>query len=186
MQKSVSEKFIGILKGAFSAIPSAGKAVDKVSSSHAHDVLADVQKNGAKFLVGGPEYISEMSVKPSLVTDIPTNARIRDEETFGPSASVYVIESDADAIALANDSSYGLSAAVHSTNWERALKVCRQLEYGQVSVNQMTVADAATQPIRGVKGSGWGQSNSIWGIREFMVEKAINFASSEEGKSFMH
>lgn len=125
-----------------SKIPSAGDSVTKQSATHAYDVLIDAQSKGAEFLVGGPEYLTETSLKPTLVTNISRDARIRDEETFGPSASVYMAEDDDDAIALANDSVYGLNAAVHSASWEHAFNVASQLEYGQVHVNDMTSTDS--------------------------------------------
>lgn len=162
-------------------IPTAGVAVDDASAQHAYDVLVDAQSNGATFLVGTPKYNSKNSLQPALLTDVTPKARIWDEETFGPSATVYVFNTDEQAIECANDSAYGLSAAVHSTNWERAYNVSRQLEYGQVSVNNMTVSDNPVQPIGGVKGSGWGQSNAIWGIREFIVEKCINMGPTKGG-----
>jgi len=105
-------------------------------------VLIDAQSKGGKFLVGGPEYLSPTSLKPALVTNISVDARIRDEETFGPSASVYIVESDEEAIELANDSAYGLNAAVHSKSWEHAFEVASQLEYGQVHINDMTCTDS--------------------------------------------
>ena len=178
VQRSIADRFLPLLKSEMQKIPSAGTAVDSSSASHALDILLDAQKRGAEFLFGSPEYVGTNSLKPALVTNVVREARIRDEETFGPSATVYVVDTDDDAVRLANDSTYGLNAAVHSTNWERALKVCRQLDYGQVFVNNMTPADAATQPIQGVKGSGWGSSNSIWGIREFMIDKVISLGPS--------
>ncbi|PSN71503.1 aldehyde dehydrogenase [Corynespora cassiicola Philippines] len=178
VHKNVYDKFIQILTGAFSKIPTAGDAVTKRSATHAYDVLVDAQEKGGKFLVGGPEYITETSLKPTLVTNISRDAQIFDDETFGPSASVYMAEDDDDAIAIANDSSYGLNAAVHSSSWEHAYDVGKQLEYGQVQINSLTTMDSPNQPIRGVKGSGWGQSNSIWGIHEFSIEKTLAFHSS--------
>jgi acyl-CoA reductase-like NAD-dependent aldehyde dehydrogenase len=73
---------------------------------------------------------------------VSRDARIFDEETFGPSASVYMAEDDDDAIAKANDTVYGLNAAVHSASWEHAYSVAKQLEYGQVHINNMTVNDS--------------------------------------------
>lgn len=117
--------------------------MSKQSATHAYDVLKDAQDKGAKFLAGGPDYLTATSLKPTLVTDVPWEARIRDEETFGPSASVYMAEDDNDAIAKANDSAYGLNAAVHSTSWEHAYNVAKQLEYGQVHINNMTCSDSS-------------------------------------------
>lgn len=85
--------------------------------------------------------MSSTKLKPTIVADIARGARIRDEETFGPSVSLYVAEDDDVAIAIANESAYGLSAAVHSGSWEHAFKVARQLEYGQVHINNMTTGD---------------------------------------------
>lgn len=185
VQRSVAETFIPMLKAAMESIPSAGTAVDDVGAKHAYDVLVDAKENGATFLVGEPKYLGTNSLRPVLVTDVTPKARIWDEETFGPSATVYVVESDEDAIERANDSAYGLSAAVHSQNWERAYGIARRLEYGQVQVNNMTVADAPSQPIRGVKGSGWGQSNAIWGIKEFTVEKCISMNPGKGAQAFV-
>lgn len=142
MHKAVYDEFIQILSAAISKIPKAGDAVTRQSATHAHDVLVDAQEKGAKFLVGGPEYLSATSLKPTLVTNVTRKARIWDEETFGPSASVYIAEDDEDAITKANDSAYGLTAAVHSKSWEHAYNVARQLEYGQVQINNMTCSDS--------------------------------------------
>lgn len=144
-------------------------------TQHAYDVLADAQDKGATFLAGGLQYLSETSLKPTLVTNVSRDARIFDEETFGPSASVFVAEDDDYAVEMANDTVYGLNAAVHSKSWEHAYAIAKQLHYGQVHVNNVTCTDAPTVAIQGVKGSGWGSSNSIWGIEEFTVQKSVYF-----------
>jgi acyl-CoA reductase-like NAD-dependent aldehyde dehydrogenase len=109
---------------------------------------------------------------------VSRDARIFDEETFGPSATVYIAEDDDDAVEKANDSAYGLNAAVHSKSWEHAYRIAKRLEYGQVHINAVTCSDVPGAPIKGVKGSGWGSSNSIWGIHEFSVEKSVYFHPS--------
>lgn len=103
------------------------------------------------------------------------DARIFDEETFGPSATVYIADDDDDAVEKANDSAYGLHAAVHSKSWEHAFDIAKRLQYGQVYINNVTTTDVPGAPIKGVKGSGWGTSNSIWGIKEFSIEKSVYF-----------
>ena len=142
---------------------------------HAYDVLADAQDKGATFLAGGLQYLSKTSLKPTLVANVSRDARIFDEETFGPSASIFVAESDDHAVEIANDTVYGLNAAVHSKSWEHAYAIAKQLQYGQVHVNNVTCTDNPTVAIQGVKGSGWGSSNSIWGIEEFTVQKSLYF-----------
>ncbi|KAF2639687.1 aldehyde dehydrogenase [Massarina eburnea CBS 473.64] len=177
VHKAVYDKFVAILSPIFSKMAKVGDAVTKQSAVHAYDVLKDAQDKGAKFLIGGPEYLSETSLKPTLVTNVSREMRIFDEESFGPSATIYVAEDDADAIAKANDSAYGLNAAVHSKSWEHAYNVAKELEYGQVHINSLTTQDSVGVPARGVKGSGWGQSNSIWGIHEFSIERTVYFHS---------
>jgi acyl-CoA reductase-like NAD-dependent aldehyde dehydrogenase len=122
-------------------IPQAGDAISKQAATHAHDLLVDAQKKGAKFLLGGPEFISETSVKPTILMNVSRDAVISDEETFGPSATIYVVENDEEAITKANDSAYGLNAGVHSKSWEHAYNVASQLEYGQVHINNMTTSE---------------------------------------------
>lgn len=114
----------------------------KQSATHAYDFLKDAREKGAKFLVGGPEYMSDTSLKPTLVTNVSKDAHMFDEEMFGPSATVYAAKDDDDAIAKANDSAYGLNAAVHSTSWEHAYNVAKQLESGQVHINNVTTTDS--------------------------------------------
>lgn len=204
VHKAIYDPFITILKSAMSRVPSAGNAVTQQSALHAHELLTEAAQMGAEFLYGGPEYLTATSLKPTLVTKVTKDMRIADEETFGPSASVYVAEDDADAIAIANDSKYGLNAAVHSKSWEHAYEVAKQLEYGQVHINNVTCTDSrklsafhcwcvfiadlilAGAPIRGVKGSGWGVSNSIFGIHEFSVEKTVYFHPGGQSSLFSH
>ncbi|OAF99560.1 ALDH-like protein [Paraphaeosphaeria sporulosa] len=173
VHRAVYDEFVKYLTAIFSHIPTAGDAVTKESAKHAYDVLSDAQDKGATFLVGGLEYLSETSLKPTLVTNVSRDARIFDEETFGPTATVYMAEDDDDAVEKANDSAYGLNAAVHSKSWERGYEIAKRLEYGQVHINNVTCSDAPGAPIKGVKGSGWGSSNSIWGINEFSIEKSV-------------
>ncbi|KAF2683990.1 aldehyde dehydrogenase [Lentithecium fluviatile CBS 122367] len=181
VHKAIYTPFTTLLTAIFSKIPSAGNAVHKAATDHAMVLLQEAQQKGAEVLTGGLEYLSETSLKPTLITGVTKDMRIADEETFGPSAAVYIAEDDEEAVRLANDSKYGLNAAVHSKSWEHAYEVARQLEYGQVHINNVTCTDSPGAPIQGVKGSGWGQSNSIWGIREFSVEKTVCFHPTGAG-----
>ena len=143
---AVAEEFQTHLLEAVSNHTTNGTAVTPGIAQHAHDVLQDAQANGSTLLVGKGEWDdspfnksddNKVSLRPTIVLN-PKN-RIVDEETFGPSASLYIIENDEQAIALANRSSYGLNATIHSSNMERALKMARELEYGQVHVNSISV-----------------------------------------------
>ena len=179
VHKKIYKPFLKHLTKVFQDMQSAGSAVNVQGAQHAYDMLKDAQDKGAKFLVGGLEYAdgdeTKACLRPTLLTGTNSDMRIWDDETFGPSASVFMFEDDEDGILKANDSKYGLSVAVHTTNWERGLRVAKALEYGQVQINSLTVYDQASVPIGGVKGSGWGNANSSWGLEEFLVEKTINF-----------
>ena len=179
VQKKVYKPFVEHLTKAFQDMTSAGSAVNVQGAQHAYDVLKDAQAKGAKFLVGGPQYVdgdkTRSCLRPSLVTNTNSDMQIWDDETFGPSASLFMFEEDEEGIFKANDSKYGLSSAVYTNDWERGLKVARSLDYGQVQINGLTAYDQVSLPIGGVKGSGWGNANSSWGLEEFLVEKTVNF-----------
>ncbi|KAI6872960.1 aldehyde dehydrogenase [Hortaea werneckii] len=181
--KSVAQRFQDLLVKAMADEPG-GTAVHSGIAEKAQSILQDAKDHGNEFLVGGPEMAVENGLKPSIVlVDSKTNKddlKIVDEETFGPSASLYVVEDDAEAIQLANRSAYGLNATIHS-NMERALKMGRELEYGQVHVNSITVFTSWTGPQGGVKGSGWGRQNARWGMEEFLQEKFITYHGKDSG-----
>ncbi|CAI6340893.1 unnamed protein product [Periconia digitata] len=186
IHEAVYDQFLALLSAVMQRLPgpAVGNAVSKQSVTHALDVLKDAETLGAKFIVGGTDCASDVSLKPTIVEGVTREMRIFDEETFGPSVSVYKAENDDEAVRMANDSKYGLNAAVHSKSWEHAYTIASQLEYGQVHINNMTLMDSPGQPIQGIKGSGWGQSNSIWGINEFLIEKTVMFHSSQGGFPF--
>jgi acyl-CoA reductase-like NAD-dependent aldehyde dehydrogenase len=137
--KTIAERFKEALATyVATTYPNAGHAVNEQGARHAIDMLLDAKDSGASFLVGGPDMVGPSSVKPTIVTQVPEKARIRDEESFGPSATLYTVSSEKEAIDLANSTKSGLTASVHSTNLPRALKVAKELEFGQVHINSIT------------------------------------------------
>jgi acyl-CoA reductase-like NAD-dependent aldehyde dehydrogenase len=182
--QSIADRFQDLLITAFEN-EQGGRAVHSGIAEQAKEILQDAKDKGNRFLVGGPEMATKNSVRPSLVLVDPKTPkdalRIVDEETFGPSASLYIVDSDAEAVQLANASSYGLNATIHSNNMERALKMGRELEYGQVHVNCISVYTSWTGPQGGVKGSGWGRQNAHWGLEEFLQEKFITYHGRDSG-----
>jgi acyl-CoA reductase-like NAD-dependent aldehyde dehydrogenase len=93
-----------------------GFAVSPSIAKHARLLLDEASKQGAAYLVGDNRALGDTgaSLKPTIITGVKSSDRIYDEETFGPSASLYVVEDEAQAIKLANESSYGLNGAVHT------------------------------------------------------------------------
>lgn len=142
VQRSVAEKFTELLKSKVAEMPG-GTAVHEGIAQHALEVLQDAKDKNARFIVGEPEMAGKNAVKPAIVEVDPKadkdELRIVDEETFGPSASLYIVDTDEEAIALANRSAYGLNATIHTQNLERGIKMGRELEYGQVHINWVSL-----------------------------------------------
>lgn len=121
---------------------SAGHAVNLRIAENANSRLLEAQEKGAEFLIGGPGFnIDTGGLKPTIVTNVTEDMTMFEEETFGPSASLYIFQDDADAVNIANNSIYGLNAAVHTTNMARGLDMARKLEVGQVHINNLTAFD---------------------------------------------
>jgi acyl-CoA reductase-like NAD-dependent aldehyde dehydrogenase len=180
VHEKVAERFQQLLVKAMQDAGShAGAAVSASIAQHAADVIKDAESTGQKFLLGGFDATNTISLEPTIVLN-PKDTRIVDEETFGPSASLYVVSSDTVAIELANRSAYGLNATIWSSNMERALRMSRELEYGQVHVNSISVYTSPTASQGGVKSSGWGRQNGRWGIEEFLVDKFVSWHGKGE------
>ena len=132
-------------------------------------------EEGAEVLVGGeghPEGLDEgFFVKPTVFVNVKNDMTIAQEEIFGPVLSVIAYDSEDDAIRIANDSKYGLHAAVIGTDLARARRVASQLRAGRVVINNMT--DDPHAPWGGFKFSGVGREYGRYGIEAFLETKAI-------------
>ena len=143
-------------------------AVDKVE-----ELVEDARSKGASVVVGGAApggagYFYE----PTVLGDVPPEARLLKEEIFGPVAPVTSFESEADAVEAANNTEYGLVAYVFTSNFKRAIRVIEGLETGMVGLNQGMVSNAAA-PFGGVKQSGVGREGGFEGIEEYLETKYI-------------
>lgn len=136
-----------------------------------HQVAASIAM-GATCLMGGEPIPDSNFYRPTILTDIPKGSPAYGEELFGPVLSVWVVEDEAAAIALANDSSYGLGAAVWSRDLHRAQLIARRLEVGSVVINGLVKSDPRL-PFGGIKDSGFGRELAGEGIRAFVNIKTI-------------
>jgi aldehyde dehydrogenase (NAD+) len=120
---------------------------------------------GAKVLVGGK--YDGLYYYPTVLTNVDPKMRIFQEETFGPVAPIVRVKNEEEAIAVANDCEYGLSAGVITKNEERGLRVAQRLETGICHVNDTSVYDEPIVPFGGVKSSGFGRHGGRGAIESF-------------------
>ena len=133
------------------------------------------QEEGARLLAGGegrPQGLhAGWFVKPSIFTDANNRMRIAREEIFGPVLTIIPYEDDADAISIANDTDYGLSALVLGKSTERCMNVARQINAGRVLINTLTHEPRA--PFGGFKHSGLGREMGKWGMSAYLEAKTL-------------
>jgi acyl-CoA reductase-like NAD-dependent aldehyde dehydrogenase len=142
-----------------------GAVVDRKTVAHVEGLVADAVGQGAVKLNGGE---ATGVLMPATVVDKVTPAmKLFREESFGPVVAVVRARDEAEAIALANDTEYGLSASVFTRDIARGLKVARQIKSGICHINGPTVHDEAQMPFGGVKGSGYGRFGGKAGIDAF-------------------
>jgi len=120
---------------------------------------------GARVLAGG-EAVGPC-FQATLLADVPADADLARRETFGPVASVEIVDTPDDAVRRANDTGYGLAAGVLTTDPDRGLAIAERLEAGIVHINDQPVHDEPQMPFGGVKDSGWGRFGGAFAIDEF-------------------
>jgi acyl-CoA reductase-like NAD-dependent aldehyde dehydrogenase len=153
----------------------AGHAASKNLAKRAHDLLQKSHAAGARFLIGdGTLNASGTSLTPTIITDVKPTDQISIEELFAPAAILTVVKDEDEAVRVANDTVYGLNAAVHSRDILAAIRVAKQIEAGQVHIGNLTEYDEPNIPIGGTKESGWGRNNGKYGLSEFLTEKTIS------------
>lgn len=140
-------------------------------------VLSQVEEavaRGATLLTGGKRLDRPgFFLEAGILTNVKKGNPAFYEEIFGPIAIIHPVKDEGEAVALANDSPFGLGGTVHSTNPERARKVAEQIETGMVFVNGVT-GSAPDLPFGGIKNSGYGRELSEFGINEFVNHKLIH------------
>jgi succinate-semialdehyde dehydrogenase / glutarate-semialdehyde dehydrogenase len=150
-----------------------GPLIDRPAQEKVAELVQDAIDKGANRIVGGeiPDGRGYFYT-PTVLDDVPPDARVFHEEIFGPVAPVGLFESEEDAIARANDTEYGLVAYVFTRDIKRALRVCEGLETGMVGLNQGMVSNAGA-PFGGTKQSGIGREGGREGLEEFLETKYV-------------
>lgn len=153
-----------------------GPMVELAHFEKVRSFLEGAEKEGAKLIHGGrifSELGSGWYVEPSIFDDVTPESRLFQEEVFGPIMAVSTFETEDEAIALANNSSYGLAASVYTSDVRRAQRVARAIQAGTVSVNGFSEGDITT-PFGGYKQSGFGgRDNGLEALDQYQQTKTI-------------
>ena len=151
-----------------------GPLINAAALSTVSELVDDAVDRGARITAGGvvPKRKGYF-YPPTVIADVPRDARMLHEEIFGPVAPVVKFDTEEEAIDLANQTEYGLVAYVFTENLTRGLRVCEQIEAGMLALNRGLVSDPAA-PFGGVKQSGLGREGAHHGILEFMEAKYIS------------
>ncbi len=153
-----------------------GPLIDVAALRKVESLVDDAVGRGARVLTGGSALGGEgFFYAPTVLTGVPRDAKMADEEIFGPVAPLTPFETEDEVIAAANDTEYGLVAYVFTNDLRRALRVAEALETGMVGLNQGVVSNPAA-PFGGVKQSGLGREGGAVGIDEFLETKYIGIA----------
>ncbi|MDQ6668511.1 MAG: NAD-dependent succinate-semialdehyde dehydrogenase [Thermoproteota archaeon] len=135
--------------------------------------VEDAKLKGAKILTGGRIIAGDgYFYLPTIITNVNHQMVILSEEVFGPVAPIIIVDNEADAILEANNSEFGLGASLWTSNFEKGVRLARDIRSGVVRVNEMVRSDPRL-PFGGIKSSGIGRELSYYGTREFVNVKSI-------------
>lgn len=143
-------------------------AVDKIEEH-----IADATSKGARVVLGGSRHeLGHTFFQPTILADVPKNALVAKDETFGPLAAVFRFETEEEAIQMANDTEFGLASYFYTRDLGRAWRVSEGLDYGIVGLNTGLISTAVA-PFGGVKESGGGREGSHYGIDDYVEIKYV-------------
>ncbi|KAJ9637545.1 hypothetical protein H2204_004694 [Knufia peltigerae] len=185
VQRGIAPKFIDALRAAYiefsqsmadPALESTflGPLADKSQFGRVMDFLEGAKKDGVEVLVGGGRKGKEgCFVEPTILMNPDLTAKVYTDEIFGPVVVVKTFENEEEAIALANNTSYGLGATIYTNDITRALRVTAEMESGTVSINSSHVLLTET-PFGGKKQSGYGREGGLEGLKEYLEAKTVH------------
>jgi succinate-semialdehyde dehydrogenase/glutarate-semialdehyde dehydrogenase len=189
VQRGLADEFIATLEQRFGGLKAGsgftdgvtvGPLIDDQALAKMEHQVSDAVEKGARLVTGGERLTVDgldagCFFAPTLLTDVTPDMVIYREETFGPVAPVIVYDTDDDAIAMANDTEYGLASYVYTNSLSRAFRMIERLKFGMVGVNDINPTSAAA-PFGGVKQSGLGVEGAREGINEYLDTKLVGIA----------
>jgi succinate-semialdehyde dehydrogenase/glutarate-semialdehyde dehydrogenase len=150
-----------------------GPLIDDAAIAKVEELVADATERGAKIVTGGrPHALGGTFYQPTVLANATPQMRVATEEIFGPVAPVFRFTDEAEAIALANDTEFGLAAYLYTRDLSRSWRVSEALEYGMVGLNTGLISNEVA-PFGGIKQSGIGREGSRYGIDEYLEIKYI-------------
>ncbi|KHL69313.1 succinate-semialdehyde dehdyrogenase [Pseudomonas flexibilis] len=182
VQEGVYDAFVEKLKAAVSKLKvgngleagvTTGPLIDDKAVAKVREHIDDALGKGAKVVLGGqPHALGGSYFEPTILVNVPRNARVSREETFGPLAPLFRFKGEDEVIAMANDTEFGLAAYFYARDLSRVFRVAEALEYGMVGINTGIISNEVA-PFGGVKASGLGREGSKYGIEEYLELKYL-------------
>jgi succinate-semialdehyde dehydrogenase/glutarate-semialdehyde dehydrogenase len=182
IQAGVYEEFSRRLKAAVAqlrvgdgleGVTDQGPLIDAKAVTKVEEHIADAVAKGAKIALGGKRHaLGGSFFEPTILTDVTPKMLVAREETFGPVAPLFKFESEAQAIAMANDTEFGLAAYLYTRDLARSWRVSEAIEYGIVGLNTGIISTEVA-PFGGVKESGIGREGSKYGILDYTEIKYV-------------
>ncbi|MBP7564921.1 MAG: NAD-dependent succinate-semialdehyde dehydrogenase [Burkholderiaceae bacterium] len=150
-----------------------GPLIDTAAADKSLEHVADAQAHGARVLHGGRRHtLGDCFIEPTVLADMTPAMRVAGEETFGPVMPLFCFETEDEAIALANDTEFGLAAYLYSRDAARIWRVSGRLETGMLGINTGLISNEVA-PFGGIKESGLGREGSSHGIEEYTEMKYL-------------
>jgi len=185
VHRSIADEFTAVLRERIEKLRPGNGLTDGVTvgpliDNAALDKMAahveDAVDRGASLVCGGKRIPGTGCFwEPTLLTDVTPEMRIYREETFGPIAPVVTFDDDDQAIAMANDTNYGLASYVYTRDLSRAVRTAEALQFGMVGINDINPTSAAV-PFGGIKDSGLGREGARQGLDEYLDTKVCGIA----------
>ena len=171
--RKFTEKAAALTVGQGYDDPDIGPVMNQGAFDKQVEHVEDAKAKGAKVLCGGGRHdAGDLFFQPTVLADVPADAKIFHEETFGPVAAIAPFDTEEEAVKRGNETEYGLVAYLHTMNPRRIYRVSRALQYGMVAVNRTKVTGAPI-PFGGVKQSGLGREGGRLGMEEFTEVKYV-------------
>jgi len=182
VQEGVYDAFVEKLKTAVAALKVGdgleegsvlGPLIDHRAVAKVREHIDDALAKGARVVLGGnPHALGGNFFEPTILVDVPNNALVARDETFGPLAPVFRFGDEAEVIALANDTEFGLASYFYARDLSRVFRVAEALEYGMVGINTGLISNEVA-PFGGIKASGLGREGSKYGIEDYLEIKYL-------------